>query len=332
MSVVVAGATIPTDSLVEARGRGFMPLRKYVASSVVEEMRRGSFERVAESVATAVRRDRALFAQAFGEEVRPLATFKGRAIVATSAGRFFRTEWKESEDGQVRFTKVEQIADVPVQSFREVAEQALRRVARLVMENKTEDAARELRESRALLTYAGVTRPSDLARLLREHLDQSRPWRRYVASRGEGIRGFLKLSEGEVAPAQAKYRAVWEDESGDPSSMNDAIRAEATGLLTRLSAICEDARKSYDEYAKSLPAFRGLSEDETPAMFETFSGDFFAEAAGALDTAAAVIQGEDARASALAHDAVLEHAHEFELAGKFIKAMSENLTNGRSDR
>lgn len=313
--------------VAETRGRAFMPLRKFVPSEVVEEMRRDSFEQVSERVSTAVRRDRPLFAQSFGEEVRPLATFKGKVIVGTSAGRFLRAEWRETDDNQIRFTKVEAIADVPVRTYNDVAEDTLRSAARSVLEGKPEDAAKLLREAGGVLSYAGVHRPDDLARLLREHINAPRAWRRYVAGRADALRGFLGLGEAEARPLQAKYRSLWEGDEPSPERMLDVVRGEANELFTRIRTAAEEARKAYDAYTLALPTFRGIAEDETPAMFETLASDFFMETEGVLDTAIRVVESDDARSLAMVFDAVLEHSHEFEIAARFVKALSEELTN-----
>lgn len=322
-----------STAVVEARKSAFMPLRKFVPSDVVEEMRRDSFEQVAERVSSAVRRDRSLFAQSFGEEVRPLATFKGKVVVGTSAGRFLRAEWRQTDEGQIRFTKVEAIADVPVRAYHEVAEDTLRSAARSILEGKPQDAAKLLREAGGVLSYAGVNRPDDLARLLREHINAPRAWRRYVAARADKLRGFLGLGEAEGLPLQAKYRALWEGDEPSPERMLDVVRGEANDLFGRIRAAAEEARKAYDAYTLALPTFRGIAEDETPAMFETLASDYFMETEGVLDTAVRVVESDDARALAMAFDSVLEHSHEFEIAARFVKALSEELTNpqGRSN-
>jgi len=320
-------------AVVEARKSAFMPLRKFVPSDVVEEMRRDSFEQVAERVSSAVRRDRSLFAQSFGEEVRPLATFKNRAIIGTSSGRFLRAEWRETDDKQIRFTKVEAISDIPMRTYHEVAEDTLRSAARSVLEGNSQDVARLLREAGGVLSYAGVSRPADLARLLREHINAPRAWRRYIAARADKLRGFLGLGEAEGLPLQAKYRSLWEGDEASPERMLDVVRGEANDLFGRIRTAAEEARKAYDAYTLALPAFRGIAEDETPAMFETLASDFFMETEGVLDTAIRVIESDDARALAMTFDSILEHAHEFEIAARFVKVLSEELTNpkGRSD-
>ena len=321
--------TVPL--LAEENRRPFLPTHKFISESILEEMTKGSYEKLLEALHRAVKRDRSLFVEGFGETVKPIATFKGRSILYTSAGRFLRVEWKD-ENGEVKFTKVEPVNDVPVMSFEDVTKSTLDALTKSILGGKLDDAKAVIRESFGILTFPGVQRPTDLSRLMRENMGVSRIWRRYVESRQDEMRSILSITEGEVSPVKAKYRGIWEGaEEGDLTRFNDVVREDANALLGRLSSICESARKAFDEYVKIRPAFRGLSENETPAQFEMMAEDFFTESEMVRDTAVNILHSGNVVAMAEAHDAILEHIHEFELAGRFVKAMAENLLKGRNN-
>lgn len=323
---------VPVGGQVNESRRLPLPTRKFVSSSVLAEMTKGSYERVLDALNRAVQRDRALFAKSFGEAVKPVATFRGRAIVSTTTGNFFRVEWKDSDDGEIRFTKVEEIKDVPVRSYNEVVEDVIGKIAKGILDGRQDDVRQTIKESMGILTYAGVSDPSDLARLMRENLAAPRMWKRYVEAKAEDIRNVLGIAESAITPAKAKYRHIWEGEGdADAGRFLDVVREDANALLVRLDSLCTEARKSYDEYVKQRQTFRPVDEDTTPMQFEMVSEDFFTDSESVRDTTINLIHSSNARAMAEAHDAISENIHRFELAARFVKAMAENLMQGRKN-
>jgi hypothetical protein len=297
-----------------------------VPTEIAERLVQNSYEDVITRVAEAIEReiDRFLAEDQRGSEsAQSIATFKTHAIVATTAGDFYRVEYQLTKAG-VQFKLVEKI-DVPVlddEGVKKYVENEIDNVLDDFFENK----------NRAFSRLEEVVRSVDMsrrdplksARALADHV-KGADWRKQINEEHAGLRNLIQLDSISVERRFSNLYSESADEktfAGFVGPLSESL----SGVFSKVESLLGAASRSYASYKSKRRVPTAESEKGVLAKFDAFAESFLTETRRMLREARNLVNtGECVPCWALVHDSFADALDDVQIASAMVSYFSDQL-------
>ena len=303
----------------------FLPLAE------IRKLAEGSFEQTVSLLFQEVEKSSE---QIFGESVACdlIGTFPNSALVLGENGAVARIQWKRDESGQPQITSHEMVR-VPRYEANDVPQYVQTEVRKAVQawkEGRVDEAHRIISE---VAPYVSEAPPKDDAKVVESlgvELRASRPWRVLLRARAAHIRPLIGESEIrriEGKRQDPKYTLLYNGSMTESELLGyrDLVEGDFTYLTTRVGTLRKLVESSY-ESVRSVVLSDELKEEEAIKLFVSFSEDLIPDIRR-LQKIVSEATNQISKLDSLGklYDTVVEHVTDYEVAGRFVEAMSGRL-------
>lgn len=300
----------------------------FIPQAVLNEIVKGSYEDIVESVAELVEQKPDTFGAA---QASVVATFPGYVIVATDKGEFWRAKYALHE-GSLAIKRVEPVKLPTVR--REDLGSYLKKEARALVENMLASVDPDVTRTRlhdlaqAIIAGARVT-AERIEEAVKERLGTERAWKQAVRDNLESIRKFAgaELAEAESKLPKSKFQAIIDGSIGeDEYEKYREVALESLGLLVkRVNEVVTLAEAAHRDDYTLKAEFRTQDSDYAVADYVAFLKDFTDDVRGLQENlvdALAAAKDQCLLCAVGIHDAVASNMPMFETAAAFIRTYS----------
>ena len=289
-----------------------------VEAKVLNELQRGSYEELLQSLDALVNENKNLFGD---RESALFASYQSHMIVMNEDGKFFRAAFSNN-DGIVSFGSIIPI-DVTVLSENSVVSQG---VDTFLEGGSLADGLRG-----AVSISAG----HDKSLMQQTHDELNRLfsggqiWRSYVSEHKDRVQSFSWDADYGALDLgiEPMYAGLLEGDDADNEDRKSVI-ASLLHLERRLSECLSGVESAYGKYQESTTGTRDDETDEILSKFESFAFDYIEHLVCVSKfVSGAITEGKEGciLCTALVHDEIANRFQELELGGRFVRKVSAQL-------
>ena len=310
---------------------GIEPMNRYIPLEEIKKLTAGSYEHVIAVVEKVVQENsEGIFGKAIG--VRLLGTFPGFAIALSEEGSLARIQFERSDDGSVRISKHEELELPSFEKDRleDYARSQVRQAVEAWHAGRVEEARQILA---AVSPYIGEKLPrsqdEDVVESLVSAFQAERPWKQMFKERSENFRKALaaeELTRLDESRMEKKFAALYNGTISEDrmARYDEVVRSDLAYLTARVESLRDLASSSYEALRSVI-----RSEDLAEAAVSTlalFAEDLVSDLRR-LHTVITESARKLTRTDCLGklYDVVAEGMYEYEIAGRFVSAMSTRL-------
>jgi hypothetical protein len=307
-----------------------VPTNRFIPVDEIKDLTTGSYEHVIAVVERAVQENaEGIFGKQIG--VRLLGTFPTYAVALSEDGDLAKVAFERADDGAVKIVRHEA---VELRSFSPdrvedyAREQARKAVA--AWEAGRVEEAQKIVSSLAL--YVGdrpQARDEDVVESLVTAFQAQRPWKQLFEERQDHFRKAVsaeELAELDRHKLNPKFAALYNGTISEDrvARYDDVVRSDLAYLSARVESLRDLASSSYEAIRSVI-----RSEDLKEASVSTlalFAEDLVSDLRR-LNTVVTESAKKLTKTDCLGrlHDVIAEGLYEYEVAGRFVSAMSKRL-------